>query len=131
MINATVKLNKRMILALGLLISIIILFLVEFKVVSKKETKLSVDSFEKRIAYISALGYEVGSVEEIESQVFIPNQFPESLEDYNKKQQELGFNLHNFEGKTLTRYTYNCTDNVVVTLFSYNGVLVGVDVGNK
>ncbi len=131
MLNATIKLNKKVIWVFGLILVMLFLFVFEFFNCSKEKNKLSMNTLEDRIAYITALGYNVKKESEKESQVFIPKVFPQVLEEFNKKQQDLGFDLHNFEEKTLKRYTYNSTDNLIITLFIYNNVLVGREVKNN
>lgn len=128
MINATIKINKRTLLVFLLILGVLSLFTLELFVNSNKQSSIELNNFDERMSYIASLGYN--AQEEKESAVFIPNEVPEVFEDYNKKQQESGFNLLNFKGKTLKRYTYSCSDNVTVTLFLYENILVGREIKN-
>lgn len=128
MINATIKINKRTLLVFLLILGVLSLFTLELFVNSNKQSSIELNNFDERMSYIASLGYN--AQEEKESPVFIPDEVPEVFEDYNKKQQESGFNLLNFKGKTLKRYTYSCSDNVTVTLFLYENILVGREIKN-
>lgn len=129
MINATIKISKRTLLVFALIIGIVSLLVLEIFINFKEQTNISLNSFDERISYVNSLGYS--AKEEKESEIFIPKEVPKVFEDYNKKQQESGFNLLQFKGKTLKRYTYSCPDNVTVTLFLYNNILVGREVKNN
>ena len=131
MINATIKLNKRTLLTFGLILVILSLLALELFINTKEKSDVFLNTVEERIGYIYSLGYKPSEKSENESQVFIPKEFPQVLEDYNKKQQEIGFDLHYYEGKTLKRYTYICEENVTVTLFVYDNILAGREVKNN
>ena len=111
-----------------MILGVLSLFTLELFVNSNKQSSIKLNNFDERMSYIASLGYN--AQEEKESAVFIPNEVPEVFEDYNRKQQESGFNLLNFKGKTLKRYTYSCSDNVTVTLFLYENILVGREIKN-
>ena len=66
---------------------------------------------EDRVAYLQALGWEVNS-EPVETLQFL---LPETLEEpyvsYNQLQLAQGFDLTQYVGKQVTRYTYTVTND--------------------
>lgn len=96
----------------------------------------TVSSNEERIAYLASFGWEV-SPDPVETQeVRIPETFPEVLEQYNRLQQEQGFDLTNYAGKLVKRYVYEILnhpdsgDSYRATLLIYKDTVIGADVAS-
>lgn len=88
----------------------------------------------QRQKFLSEMGWEV-SDEYLECKVvIIPEKFNDVYEKYNKLQQEQGFDLKKFKGKTVEIYTYEVKNypdhqkNIIASLIVYEGELVGGDV---
>ncbi len=61
---------------------------------------------EARVKYLKSLGWEVEQTPNSEDTVTVPEQFDEIYTHYNSLQKECGFDLENYKGKNLSRYTY-------------------------
>lgn len=91
-------------------------------------------SNEDRIAYLEQLGWTVKpdaiSVEELR----IPEEFDESYHDYLTLQSSQGFDLTDYCGKRVKRYTYEITNyptgasNVHLSLLVYKNTVIGGEV---
>lgn len=61
----------------------------------------------------------------------LPQEFPETVLQYNELQKKQGFDLSDFAGKTVTKYTYTvkdkARDDVVAVVFVYSGKIIGGD----
>jgi len=91
-----------------------------------------------RIEFLKSYGWEVSSnvTEEI---IIIPPQFNEIYKNYNEMQKQQGFDLSNFKGKTVTKYTYEVINypksasdeyapNVFANLLVYEDKIIGGDI---
>ncbi len=87
---------------LGILIFALILMVLIFGV-------FSVDDSTNRmiVEYVQNLGWEIDPSPTEISHIVIPEKFDEVYEAYNQVQKASGFNLENFRGKRVIRYTYN------------------------
>ena len=88
---------------------------------------------EQRLAYIRSLGWEAGTETQEEKEVLLPGEFPEVLENYNRLQQEAGFDLKPYAGKRLGMYVYRLEDppggaEALCTLYVCRGRIVGGDI---
>lgn len=89
---------------------------------------------EDRIAYLSTYGWEVepdsASVEEL----LIPKEFDETYTQYLDLQSSQGFDLTQYGGKRVKRYTYTITNyptgesGVSVGLLIYHNTVIGGDI---
>ncbi len=87
----------------------------------------SIDNSTNRmiVDYVTALGWEVNPSPAEISHLTIPDEFDVVYETYNAVQKKSGFDLSDFKGKRVTRYTYrlqNHTDSDKSKV--YLGVLV-------
>lgn len=90
---------------------------------------------EERLSYISALGYKLSDSFCEETDVLIPQEFDAVYEKYNILQQSAGFDLKNYKGKKVKKYTYNIEnisenngEKVLLNMLVYEGNIVGGDV---
>ena len=62
----------------------------------------------------------------------LAHEFSETVKEYNELQKRQGFDLTEFAGKTVTKYTYRvaCKDrtDVVAVVFVYGGKIIGGDI---
>ena len=63
-----------------------------------------------RLAYLNGLGWEVSLQPIATEELLIPEQFDDSYADYLKLQADQGFDLTQYCGKRVKRYTYQLTN---------------------
>ncbi len=84
-----------------------------------------------RLAYLSGLGWQVSPQPIATEELLIPEQFDESYAGYLKLQQDQGFDLSQYQGKRVKRYTYQLTnypsqaEPVQIALLVYKNRVVG------
>ncbi len=82
--------------------------------------------------YLKEFGIEVGEI--TVDEITVPHMFGEVYHSYNKLQESQGFDLSDFKGKTLTRYTAEVLNNpgfdsgVFAEILVYGKKIVGADV---
>ena len=82
--------------------------------------------------YLSSFGLEVGSISFEE--VNLPFEFNEVYENYNKIQQSQGFDLNDYKGKTVIRYSgevYNYLEkeqDVFAEVLVFEGNVIAADI---
>ncbi|MGM9566193.1 DUF4830 domain-containing protein [Evtepia sp.] len=93
-----------------------------------------VRSNEDRIAYLQSLGWIVGKEPAAVEDVLIPETFDASYNDYLALQAEMGFDLRDYTGKTVKRYTYQVKnypglqENIWVSLLIHKKTVIGGEV---
>lgn len=91
-----------------------------------------------RIEFLKSFGWEISSNVSEES-VTIPLEFGKIYEDYNNLQRSQGYDLRDFKGKTVTKYTYEVINypysgdndlpiNVVANILVYENKIIGGDI---
>lgn len=93
----------------------------------------SVKSEKGRVAYLENCGWKVESPPMKEETILIPKSFSPVFEEYNNLQKQQGFDLSRYSGKEVKLYTYKVVgsklgDNVLASLYVYNGCVIGGDV---
>lgn len=89
---------------------------------------------EARVSYLSQLGWQVEPECLEEQAIVIPREFSDIFNEYNKLQQQQGFDLAEYKGLEVQRYTYrvtnypNTTDEVEAELYVRNGIVIGGDI---
>lgn len=84
-----------------------------------------------RLAYLNGLGWQVASQPIATEELLIPEQFDDSYADYLKLQEDQGFDLTQYQGKRVKRYTYQLTnyptrsEPVQIALLIYKNRVVG------
>ena len=83
--------------------------------------------------YVEKLGWQIdrNPIETVE--VHIPAQFDNVYKNYNAIQKEAGFNLENYKGKDVTRYTFSIKNyygeqGVRADVLMYNDKVIGGDI---
>lgn len=87
-----------------------------------------------RMAYLASLGWEADPESEETRTVRIPDCGEGAMADYNELMEKGGFDLSDYEGKTVDQYSYVLTNypgtdqKVFVTLYVYRGRVIGGDI---
>ncbi len=71
---------------------------------------LAAEDNQQRIAFLHQFGWEVREDPAEVAEIIIPMEFNAVYESYNKLQMEQGFDLKNFGGKRVKRWTYTVTN---------------------
>ncbi len=93
----------------------------------------SINSNAGRIKFLSRLGLEVDDTTGQVAEVVIPEEFNDVYENYNKIQKQAGYDLSEYSGKTVVKYTYEVKnydgdDTVLVNILTYGNKVIGGDV---
>lgn len=105
---------------------------VQASTAGQKYTGISTN--EKRIGFLESYGWKVESnpIEVVE--VTIPQSFNEVYDNYNRIQKKQGFDLSDFKGKRVKRWTYKVTnypgvkDEVRANMLVYDNKVIGGDI---
>jgi len=87
-----------------------------------------------RIAYLTALGWEVKESAIEEQTILIPREFGGVYEEYNELQVSQGFDLTDYAGMEAVRYTYEITNyptgeaGVVADIVVFRGQVIAGDI---
>lgn len=94
----------------------------------------SLNSTEARVRCLENFGWNVDETSETSENVFIPREFDDVYKRYNKIQKLSGFNLENYKGKAVKRYTFRVLnfpdhekEEVFVNILVYEEKLIGGD----
>ena len=138
MFVVTMKFNKQlffvccaMILALlGITISAVV-----SKPVAVSAAAMIVKNTEDRVSFLSSFGWTVDSEPYEVVEVVIPSEFDEVYKNYNELQEEQGYDLRDYCGKRLKRWTYQITnypgrtdDTIFANIYIYEDQVVAGDV---
>ena len=90
-------------------------------------------SNEERIDFLKSYGWEVETEPKQTQEVRIPQEFNEVFTRYNQMQQDQGFDLSEYAGKTAKRYVYAVTNhpdgsNYHATVLVHKNKIIGGDV---
>lgn len=96
----------------------------------------SASTDEERLAFISQLGYTVEEEPVSVGEVLIPENFDEVYTQYNELQLKSGFDLSDYKGCTVKKWTFRVTnyseyensDAIRLTLLIYKGKVIGGDI---
>ena len=141
MFVVTARLNKKKLLICILIlaaIAAVVLVLTgsgrKAQAASLPKLTAKVKSNEQRVSYLQGLGWEVSQTPLEEQEVTIPKTFNEIYTSYNELQKAQGFDLTDYAGLRVTRYTYevqnypDAGDTVVADLLVYKHKVIGGDV---
>ena len=84
-----------------------------------------------RLAYLNGLGWQTSSQPIATEELLIPEEFDESCTGYLQLQADQGFDLTQYEGRRVKRYTYQLTkyptqdEPVQISLLLYKNRVVG------
>ncbi len=96
----------------------------------------TVASNDDRVKFLTSFGWEVVTSPTETSQVRIPAQSSEIFDRYNTLQKSQGYDLKEYQGKTVMRYVYKiknypgAAEPVYATLLISNNQVIGGDVTN-
>lgn len=129
----TMKVSKKRIIAfvllVALIISAVILAFPNRDGVATGSSVSGIRTGDDRLEYITSLGYTVGA-EGDAKQVTIPAEFDDIYSLYNSIQQECGFDLEKYAGKTATVHSYKVTNyenepNALIDLLIFKNKIIG------
>ena len=89
---------------------------------------------EDRVEYLEAYGWEVNSEPLATQELLIPEEMDESYDEYLALQSEQGFDLKQYAGKRVKRYTYEITNyptgeqGVQANVLIYKNTVIGGEV---
>jgi len=91
------------------------------------------NSDDRRVEYLSSLGWQVETPAISVENVLIPKSFSDVFNKYNELQQSQGFDLSRYAGKEVELYTYKVTnhesdDMVLAEIYVYKGEVIGGDI---
>ena len=146
MVIVSAKISKRKLL-LGLIAAVAVIVLLAVLIGQSneptnmsdtQETVRTLDggSNEERLEFLKSYGWEVEDDPKQTQEVRIPQEFNEVFTRYNNMQQEQGFDLSEYAGKTAKRYVYAVTnhpagDNYYATVLVHKNKIIGGDVTNS
>jgi len=83
--------------------------------------------------YVEKLGWQIDRNPIETAEVNIPAQFDNVYKNYNAIQKEAGFDLEDYKGKTVTRYTFSIKNyygeqGVRADVLMYNNKVIGGDI---
>lgn len=96
--------------------------------------RTGIKSNEDRISFLSQYGWQVTEEPVVTEELTIPKEMDESYDEYLELQTAQGFDLANYAGKRVKRYTYEITNyptgesGVQVNLLIYRDKVVGGEV---
>ena len=89
------------------------------------------------IEYLNSLGWQVEENPIEISHLTIPTDFDAVYQTYNAMQKASGFNLEDFKGKSVTRYSYRVlnhqsseTTQVAASIFVYGNTIIAGDISS-
>lgn len=96
----------------------------------------AVSTKEERMAFLKALGWEADPESETEKDVIIPEVFDEIYESYNELQKKAGYDLADYKGKTVKKFSYiilnypsaEKDDIIKLDLLVLDGRVIGGDI---
>lgn len=92
-----------------------------------------VDSSLKAARYVMGLGWSIDEAPIDTACVTLPDEFDNVYRQYNEIQKEAGFDLSEYMGKTVMRYTFavknfDGVEGVRANVLVYNGKIIGGDI---
>ena len=126
--------NKILLLILMTLLFILWARMIVFEIRQSANTQ-NLDTVLKRTACALSFGWQVDPGSEKCEKIKIPEEFGDVYENYNELQKKCGFDLSNYRGKTVLKYTYivlnpidNSNDTFYVNILIYENQMIGGDV---
>ena len=136
MLVMTAKVNKKRIGIIAVaIIAVIVAVTILFGSGSQSAASSSaVTSNDDRVHFLASFGWEVATSPAETSQVRIPASSSEVFTRYNALQQSQGYDLTDYQGKTVMRYVYKiknypgATEPVYATILIAGNQVIGGDV---
>ncbi|MGI6027809.1 MAG: DUF4830 domain-containing protein [Candidatus Heteroscillospira sp.] len=132
----TVKFNRRTAVAIivaAALVLLALIFLFSGPDSQSAFRSAKLETREQRVEFLKELGWEAQPESETEKTVLIPREFTGVYQEYNRLQEEQGFDLREYIGTEVQVYSYIITnykssDTVVATLYTCKGRLIAGDI---
>lgn len=135
----TAKLNKKKAVALVLLLGLILVAIIfvaggASRAGQARQAAQDPSTNEGRVAFLEAYGWSLEPQPLETQQVLIPKEFPQVYQEYNNLQLAQGFDLSQYAGLEVTRYTYQILNypdlptGVVADILVYGSEVIGGDV---
>lgn len=118
----------------GVLVAAVSLLNLRGAAVSTAASPKGVRSEEDRIAYLESYGWTVSEEPVSVEELLIPEEFDETYTQYLELQSAQGFDLSQYRGKRVKRYTYEITNyptgetGIQAGLLIYRNTVIGGDV---
>lgn len=138
MIIVTARVPKRRLLAGGItalcccaVVAAALLFTLGGRAITASAEVKNIRTNDDRLAYLGGLGWQVSAQPIATEELLIPEQFDDSYQSYLKLQADQGFDLSQYCGKRVKRYTYQLTnypaqdEPVQIALLIYKNRVVG------
>ncbi|MBD5133097.1 MAG: DUF4830 domain-containing protein [Clostridiales bacterium] len=113
------------------LAAIALTFILGGRAVSASAEVKHVKTNDDRLAYLGGLGWQVSEQPIATEELLIPEEFDDSYAGYLKLQADQGFDLTQYRGKRVKRYTYQLTnypsqaEPVQIALLIYKNRVIG------
>ncbi len=97
-------------------------------------TVIAIKSNDDRVAFLTSFGWDASSQPVAAEEVRIPDEFDETFAKYNELQKSQSYDLENYKGKRVKRYTYEITNyptgeqGIVANLLVYQDSIIGGDI---
>lgn len=133
----TARLPKKQLLAAGaaalccVFAALAFAFTLGSRAVAVSAEVKNVKDNDDRLSYLSGLGWQVSEQPIATEELLIPQEFDDSYQGYLKLQADQGFDLTQYRGKRVKRYTYQLTnyptqdEPVQIALLIYKNRVVG------
>lgn len=138
MFVCTIKFDKKKALFVIAMAALIIFGIIMLLGIDKGDSSAPTQSGkanneDKRVEYLSSLGWNVETPALSVENVLIPKSFSDVFLKYNELQRSQGFDLSRYAGKKVELYTYKvtnheCDDIVLAELYVYKGEVIGGDI---
>lgn len=122
--------KHRYVFAVVILSIVLLIIIAGFFSIDNSTNEMIVD-------YIEDLGWEIEATTREITHLTIPKQFDAVYETYNAVQKHSGFDLEEFKGKKVTRYTYRVLNHreskntrVIAGVFVYEDTIVAGDISS-
>lgn len=138
MIIVTARVPKRRLLAGGItalcccaVVAAALLVTLGGRAVAASAEVKHIRTNDDRLAYLGGLGWQVSPQPIATEELLIPEQFDDSYTGYLKLQSDQGFDLTQYQGKRVKRYTYQLNnypsqaEPVQISLLIYKNRVVG------
>ncbi len=107
------------------------------KTAAENSISLKASNAEERIAFLSQFGWEVSKEPAEVAEIVIPSEFDETNEEYNALQKTQGFDLSEYKGQRVKRWSYtvnnypgyeNSEAVIRANILVLDGTVIGGDV---
>ena len=133
MAEKAVKTRKKLLLTI-LIAAAIIFLLIMLRGIFLPGTEYNLDTREGRQSYLKSMGWEIDLETESFRTVIVPDELDGIMAQYNRMQQNQGYDLSLHLGESCSQYSYELTNYtefdgiVLVTLYIQNGEIIAADI---